>query len=149
MADSDLITLYSTRILALAADIPHHARLESPQATVRKRAPLCGSTVTIDMDVSDGKVSAYGQDIKACALGQAAASVVSSVIIGQDRAAILLARDQLRDMLNGSETTPAAPFEDLKVLAPARDYKNRHGSIMLALDTALEAFDAAAQGHMA
>ncbi len=63
--DSDLIKLYSARILALAADIPHLDRLVSPGATVKKRSPLCGSTVTVDIACSDGRISEYGQDVKA------------------------------------------------------------------------------------
>ena len=90
--ETDLIKLYSGRILALAADIPHLDRLDDPQATVKRRSPLCGSTVTVDLSVSDGRVSAFGQDVKACALGQAAASVVGSAIIGCTRAQIETAR---------------------------------------------------------
>ena len=56
-ADTDLIKLYSTRILALAAEIPHHARLDAPAATVRKRSPLCGSAVTVDLRVEDGRIA--------------------------------------------------------------------------------------------
>ena len=44
MSDSDLVKLYSGRILELAADIPHHGRLTAPDGTARKRSPLCGST---------------------------------------------------------------------------------------------------------
>ena len=32
-----------------------------------------------------------------------------------------------------------APFEDYAVLEPARDFRNRHASIMLALDATVEA----------
>ena len=80
--ETDLIKLYSGRILALAADIPHAERLETAQASVKKRSPLCGSMVTVDLDLKDGVVSAFGQDVKACALGQASASVVGGAIIG-------------------------------------------------------------------
>jgi NifU-like protein involved in Fe-S cluster formation len=76
MSDSDLIKLYSGRILELAADIPHLGRLSSPQASVKRRSPLCGSTVTVDLTMENGRVSGFAQDVKACALGQAAASVV-------------------------------------------------------------------------
>ena len=48
------------RILALAADIPLTDRLDSPQATVRKRAPLCGSTVTVDLDMEGGRIVEIG-----------------------------------------------------------------------------------------
>jgi len=139
MSDTDLIDLYSGRILELAADIPHSARLDAPQATARKRAPLCGSTVTIDLDVTDGRISRYGQDIKACALGQAAASVIGRAIIGRDAAEMGRGRDQLRAMLTDGGPAPSAPFEELKVLLPARGYKNRHASIMLTFDAISEA----------
>ena len=137
--DSELIKLYSQRILALAADIPRTERLESPDATVKKRSPLCGSTVTVDLTMKDGRVADYGQDVKACALGQAAASVVGSAIVGQSADEIRAARDALRAMLKEDGPTPPAPFDGLEVLRPAQDYKNRHASILLALDAATEA----------
>ncbi len=137
--DADLIKLYSGRILELAAAIPLTERLENPQASVKKRSPLCGSTVTVDLTVENGRVIEYGQDVKACALGQATASVVGSNIIGRTRAEVETARDQLRAMLKSGGPAPVAPFDGLEVLMPARDYKNRHASIMLTLDAASEA----------
>lgn len=137
--ESDLIKLYSSRILALAADIPLTERLENPQATVKRRAPLCGSTVTVDINLDQGRINAFGQDVRACALGQAAASVVASSIIGRTPDEICTARDQLLAMLKGSGPAPNAPFDGLKVLEPAKEYKNRHASIMLALEATVEA----------
>lgn len=140
-ADTDLIKLYSARILALAADIPHEDRLTDPDASVKKRSPLCGSTVTVDIKVNDGKISAFGQDVKACALGQAAAAVIGANVIGCTRDQILRARDQLKALLKEDGPTPDAPFADLEVLRPARDYKNRHASIMLTVEATLDAMD--------
>lgn len=137
--DGDLIKLYSGQILALAADIPHLERLNNPDASVKKRSPLCGSTVTVDVAMKDGVVSGFGQDVKACALGQAAASVVGASVIGRTPAEIETARDQLKAMLKTQAEPPEAPFDGLKVLIPARDYKNRHASIMLTLDALVEA----------
>ena len=133
-SDSDLIKLYSTRILALAADMPRTARLTAPDATVMRRSPLCGSTVTVDVSLKDGVIADYGQDVKACALGQAAAAVVGANVIGQSRAGIEAARDQMKAMLKADGPVPDAPFDGLEVLLPARDYKNRHASILLALE---------------
>lgn len=138
-AETDLIKLYSAQILALAADMPNTDRLTDPDATARKRAPLCGSTVTVDIKLSDGKVSAYGQDVKACALGQASASVVGGNVIGLTEAQIQRGRDQLHAMLTAGGPVPEAPFDGLEVLVPARDYKNRHASILLAFDSTLAA----------
>ncbi|NBR88383.1 MAG: iron-sulfur cluster assembly scaffold protein [Rhodobacteraceae bacterium] len=139
MSDTDLIKLYSSRILALAADIPHNERLSAPQATVKKRSPLCGSTVTVDVIVKDGKIAEFGQDVKACALGQAAASVVGAAAIGRTRAEVETARDQLRAMLKEGAPAPLEPFDGLSVLEPARDYKNRHASILLTIEATAQA----------
>ena len=136
---SDLIKLYSGRILALAADIPHLSRLEAPQASIRKRSPLCGSTVTVDLDMQDGRVSRFGQDVKACALGQAAAAILGQVVLGRSAGELATARDQLRAMLTANGPVPDAPFDGFEVLKPAQDYRNRHASILLALDAAAEA----------
>ena len=138
---TDLMKLYSKRILALAADIPFTDRLENPQATAMKRSPLCGSTVTVDLDVKDGKIVHFGQDVKACALGQASASVLGENVIGASRQNIEEARTQLRDMLKAGGPVPDAPFDGLEVLEPARDYKNRHASILLAYDATLDALN--------
>lgn len=139
MADTDLIQLYSGRILALAADIPYVGRLPVADGTAKRRSPLCGSTVTVDVVLDAGRVIGFAQDVKACALGQAAAAVLGSAIIGRNRAELEAARDGLRAMLKADGPVPAVPFGGYEVLLPARDYKNRHASIMLALEAAVEA----------
>jgi NifU-like protein involved in Fe-S cluster formation len=141
--DGDLIKLYSQRILALAAGIPHTERLENPQATAFKRSPLCGSTVTVDLVLEDGRIADFGQDVKACALGQASAAILGANVIGRTRAEIETAATQLKAMLKSGGPVPDAPFGDYEALQPAKDYKNRHASIMLALEATLDAFDKA------
>lgn len=142
-AEGDLIKLYSKRILALAADIPHAERLSEPTATAKRRSPLCGSTVTVDVVIRDGRIAGFGQDVKACALGQAAAAVTGANAIGRTRAEIERARDELRAMLKENGPVPSPPFDGLEVLLPARDYKNRHASILLAWEATLAAMDQA------
>jgi NifU-like protein involved in Fe-S cluster formation len=138
---TDLIQLYSKRILALAADIPHDERLASPDGSATRRSPLCGSTVTVDVTLNGDRIADFGQDVKACALGQASAAVLGAVAIGRTRAEIEAARDGLRAMLKEGAEPPAAPFDGLEVLRPARDYKNRHASILLAYEATLDAID--------
>lgn len=139
MAETDLKKLYAGRILELAADIPLSERLDAPQASVKKRSPLCGSTVTVDVKLEDGVISAFGQDVKACALGQAAASVLGGAVIGRTEAEIIAARDQLKAMLTEDGPVPSPPFQEFEALEPARDFRNRHASIMLAIEATAEA----------
>lgn len=148
-ADNDMIKLYSGRILALAADIPFLDRLDNPMATVKKRSPLCGSAVTVDVSLEDGKISAFGQDVKACALGQAAAAVTGSAVIDRSLPELIKARDELRAMLKENGPVPSAPFDDFRVLEPARDYKNRHASILLSIEATCEAVEQALQSDCA
>ena len=69
--------MYNTRIFELAAEIPRQRRLADPDATATAHSKLCGSTVTVDLKLdAAGRVSDFGQTVKACLLGQAAASVV-------------------------------------------------------------------------
>ncbi|MFN4101830.1 MAG: iron-sulfur cluster assembly scaffold protein [Pararhodobacter sp.] len=136
---SDLIKLYSTRILALTAEIPHLGRLDSPQASVKKRSPLCGSTVTVDLDLQDGRVSRFAQEVKACALGQASAAVLGAAIIGRSADELDATARALEAMLKAQGPVPAAPFDGFEALLPAREFKNRHASILLSVQAAAEA----------
>lgn len=143
MAETDLMQLYSRRILALTTAIPHQGRLEDAQASVQRRSPQCGSSVTVHLSMRDGRISDFAQEVRACALGQASASVLGQAVIGSDRDTIAQVRDQLRAMLTAEGPPPPAPFADLEALIPARAYPNRHASILLAWEATLEAIEAA------
>lgn len=138
MSDGDLMALYSRRILALAADIPHLGRLEAPQGKGSARSPQCGSTVSTEVAIEDGRVTCFAQEVRACALGQASAAVLGGVVLGRSAEELAAARDGLTTMLAGGPP-PAAPFDELEALLPARDFPNRHASIMLAWEATLAA----------
>ena len=93
----------------------------------------------MDVMVSGGRVTGFAQDVKACALGQAAAAVLGQSVMGRSLAELQTARDSLAAMLQQGAAVPAAPFQGFQVLIPAREYKNRHASILLALDATCEA----------
>lgn len=143
MSDSDLMQLYSRRILALTTAIPHLGRLSDPQAMATRRAPHCGSSVSVQLRLAEGRIAEFAQEVRACALGQASASVLGQAVIGRDRAEIAAARDALRAMLTQEAPPPRAPFDALEALMPARAYPNRHASILLAWEATLDAMDAA------
>lgn len=138
MGDSDLINLYSGRLLALAAAIPLTGRLPAPQGSASRRSPVCGSTITADVVLEGGRVAAFAQEVRACALGQASAAILGAAVIGRSRGELESACAALQAMLEGGPV-PAPPFAGYEVLLPARDYRNRHASIMLALQAACAA----------
>jgi NifU-like protein involved in Fe-S cluster formation len=140
MSDNDdMINLYSKRILAAAANIPFTAPLTDFDGTAMRRSPLCGSNLRVWVKLEDGRISAFGQDVKACALGQAAASIFASAVVGLSIDEITKGRDQMFAMLTQDGDVPEAPFDALEVLLPARAYKNRHASIMLCFEATLDA----------
>ncbi len=142
-------TLYNTRILRLAAATADAQRLDAPQGSATKVSPVCGSKVTADIDLdADGRIARHGTEVRACALGQAAATLVGAEIIGQDRDSLAAARAELADWLAGrSEAPPVWPGFD--VFTPARPHRARHPSILLAFDAAIAAADAAALARAA
>lgn len=142
MSDTDLMQLYSQRILALAADIPHLGKLANATGSAHKRSPQCGSSVTAHVLMQDGRVADFAQEVRACALGQASAGVLGGLALGRSRDEIARARDELQAMLKSGGPVPAAPFEALEVLLPAREFPNRHASILLAWEALLGAMDA-------
>ena len=131
--------LYSDKILTLAANMPHAGRLAAPDASETRVSKLCGSTVTVDLTLSDGQVSAFAQDVQACALGQAAAAVLGAHVLGARVEEIEFARDALRAMLREGGPPPAGRFADLAVLQPVKDFPARHASTLLAFEAAAAA----------
>lgn len=136
-------TLYNTAILRLAASIPHAVRLGRPQASVVRVSPVCGSKVTVDLDAdAAGRVTRFGQEVRACALGQASAALLGAHVVGRSGAEIAAARDALAAYLKGDAETPG-DWPGLDLFAPARPHKARHGSILLAFQAAAAAVETA------
>lgn len=132
-------SLYSRDILRLAASIPNQRRLQAPHATVEKRAPACGSRVAVDLVLdAGGRVAALGQEVKACALGQASAALLGAHAIGRTAAELAAARDALAGFLAGRRPDPGE-WPGLEIFAAARPFSARHASILLAFDAAAEA----------
>jgi len=131
--------IYSQRILELAAAMPRTARLAMPEATARAHSKLCGSTVTVDVAMEGDVVTDYGQSVKACLLGQSAASVMGREIIGSSAAELRAVGAAMRKMLKEDGAPPQGKWRDLAVLEPVRDYKARHASTLLVFDAVEDA----------
>jgi NifU-like protein involved in Fe-S cluster formation len=131
--------LYSARILKAAANMPRAGRLAAPDASAEKVSKLCGSRVLVDVRLEDGRIADYAQDVKACALGQAAAAILGEQVLGASVEEIESALGALRAMLKTGGAPPEGRFADLAMLAPVKDYPPRHASTMLAFEATAEA----------
>jgi NifU-like protein involved in Fe-S cluster formation len=139
-------TLYNRDILRLAASIPHQRRLAHPQASAERRSPVCGSRVVVDVVLDgEGKVVELGQEVKACALGQASAALMGAQAIGRTGAELATARDALAAYLSGRREDPG-DWPGLAHFAEARRFTARHASILLAFEAAAEAVSRARGG---
>lgn len=134
--------LYNTQILRLAASIPFQERLADPGATSEKRSPVCGSRVTVDIDMADGRVAAVGMLVRACALGQASAALMAAHVVGRTAEELATARDQLTAWLAEERAEPPE-WPGLDLFVPALPHRARHPSIRLAFEAAAEAAAAA------
>jgi NifU-like protein involved in Fe-S cluster formation len=138
MMDFDL---YNRQILRLAASIPRIGRLESPDVSVTADSRLCGSRITIDLKLADDLVAGYAHEVRACAIGQAVASVVAQVIVGLPVAEIHAGAAALRAILEQKMLPTSKPWTALEPLLPVADVRSRHGSALLpfkALELALD-----------
>ena len=136
--------LYTRDILRLAASIPHLAPLDDVDGTAELRSPTCGSRMRISVRLDQtGKVAALGQNVAACAFGQASAALMGAHAIGRSRAEVATALASLEAWL-GSRSEQPVLWPNLEILAPARDRAGRHGAILLPFRTLLAAIEAAA-----
>ena len=131
--------LYSGKILALAANMPRAGRLAAPDASAEKVAKLCGSRIVVDVVMNGDRVTDFAQEVKACALGQAAAAVLGAHIVGARAGEIEMALTAFRAMLKEGASPPTGRFSDLSMLEPVRDYPPRHASTLLAFEATAEA----------
>jgi NifU-like protein involved in Fe-S cluster formation len=131
--------VYNKKILGYAADIPRLQRLPSPDATAVGHSKLCGSKVTVDLNMKDGVVTDFGHDVKACALGQASSSIMARHVVGSSSAELKSLREQMYNMLKDNGPAPTGKWSELEALLPIRDYKARHASTLLTFDAVVDA----------
>ena len=133
--------IYNRRILELAADIPRLGRLSAPDASATAHSKLCGSTVTVDLVLRDGRVADFAHDVKACALGQASSSIMARHVVGAKADDLRLVREAMRRMLKENGPPPQGEWADLAALEPVRGFKARHASTLLTFDAVVDALD--------
>ncbi len=135
--------IYNRRILELAADIPRLGRLTEPHASASAHSRLCGSTVTVDLrtDEDGATVTDFAHDVKACALGQAASSLMARHVVGARADELRALREGVRAMLKEGAPAPEGPWAAFAVLEPIRDFRARHASTLLTFDAVVDALD--------
>lgn len=132
--------LYNTEILRLTTQIPHQTRLVSPDTTVVKTSRVCGSRLSADACVQNGVIIAFGQEVKACALGQASAAIVGEQVIGLTEAELCDIAARFRYMVKTGEVDFPEKWQKLALLAPVKDHPGRQGSVILPFEVLEQIF---------
>ena len=133
--------VYNKRILELAANIERLRRLDAPDATATAVSRLCGSKVTVDICMDGDRVSDFGHEVKACALGQASSSLMARHVVGSSADELRELRRQMYAMLKEDGDPPGGRWFELEALLPVRGFKPRHASTLLTFDAVVDAIE--------
>lgn len=136
-----LDSVYNSKIIEYAGNIQKLGELESPDAKSRVHSKLCGSTVDVSLKMEKNIVSDFAHSVKACALGQAASSIMARVIVGSTSDELRELRNTMYKMLKEDGPAPTGKFEEFKFLQPVKEYKARHASTLLTFDAVVNCVD--------
>ena len=134
--------LYTRDILRLAASLGEPGGLERADGEAARRAPTCGSQISVAVSMADGRVTALSQRVEACAFGQAAAALMQAAAPGTNRDEARAALAGVERWLKGDDSAVDS-WPGLGVLEPARSRLGRHGAILLPFEALLSAIEAA------
>jgi nitrogen fixation NifU-like protein len=133
--------LYNDAILAEARAGHGNGRLNAPDASSTCDNPLCGDRVTIDVALTEGKVTGLAQKARGCLLTQAAASVIGRHGHGLTLAEARRTQVALERLLAGEEPAPGWP--ELSMFAPVAAVRSRHECVLLPFRALTEALRSA------
>lgn len=135
-----LLQLYNRELIELSAQVEEPKSLPRADARATCISLICGSEVTVELSLKEGRVAGFGYIIEACSLTKAVVAIMARAIIGKTRAEIAAAGAELKAMLDKKSAPPSGEWGALKILEPVIDYKARHESIMLPFDAVEKAF---------
>jgi len=137
--------LYTIEILRLAASIPHFGPLGDSDGQAEVGSPTCGSTISVAVKLDEnGRVRELGQQVEACAFGQASAALMGAHALGRQAHEVQSAITDLSDWLDGSREDPGR-WPGLGALSVARSRKGRRGAMLLPFRALLAAIEDAAK----
>jgi len=133
--------IYNAELINISNQVDKASRLNQPDTTASAISIICGSEVTVDLKITNNKVSDFGYEIAACALTKAAVAVMKFAIIGKTQQDIQDAANMLEFMLKHDGKILDGDWSGLQLLEPVKDYTARHNSIMLPFVAVEKAFN--------
>jgi len=112
---AELRDLYQQVILDHNRNPRHHRRLDHASHTAEGHNPLCGDRIHLDLVIEDGVIRDVGFEGSGCAISTAAASLMTSAVLGKTTAEA----EKLFEAFHAMVVDPDAPAgpKDLGKLA--------------------------------
>lgn len=130
--------LYSPRLLALSAELANFPFDAGAQFIAERRSRTCGSTIKLGIDCDEhGRVSAFGLQLAACAVGQSSAAIMARGLEGIEYDDLARAVKDIQNWLERDGPLPT--WRDFDALAAAHAHTGRHEALLLPWKAALEA----------
>jgi nitrogen fixation NifU-like protein len=133
------LALYQKEILNLAAAGEKPLVLADADISVRVDNPLCGDRVTIDITLTDDRITGIGHKVQGCALCQASAALIAAEVVGATGSEISAASEQLTKFIADEDDAVELSWPKMAVFAPVREFKNRLECLKLPFTAVLRA----------
>jgi nitrogen fixation NifU-like protein len=130
--------IYQRAILELATAATGHGSLPSPDARALLDNPLCGDCVEMQVDVSDGRITALAHEVQGCLLCRAAASVIGKRAVGSTLKDIEAVGASVSAMLE-TQAAPPSSWEDLAAFTPVHGHRSRYRCVQLPFEALISA----------
>ena len=136
-------SLYHEEIVALARSGEGAGLAETADAEVMIDNPLCGDRITLQVDMTNGRISALRHKVRGCALCEASAAMIARRATGLNTDDCRAARDGIEAIVRRGETVTEPLWPEMQAFAPVHSRKSRQDCVLLpfdALDEALKNF---------
>ena len=129
--------IYNNRLLALAKDNKFHIALDSVDAQISKKNPLCGDNIDILLALDKDKISAVQLLVSGCALLKASSNALAEKILHMHVAEVRSLAENFIDAFKGDRELPSGS-ENLKELLVLKDFPARSRCVLLPFEAMLE-----------
>ena len=145
--------LYREVILDHYRNPRHEGSLENPDAHAEGNNPLCGDEISLDLAITDGRVTDVAVLGRGCSISQASASMMASAVDGKSLDEIGELTHRVKALLSIEEgdpgidpERPGAALGDLEALQGVKQFPVRIKCADLAWTTLSEALDGVGGG---
>lgn len=133
--EGDVPALYPAHLLAHYRNPRHRGSLPRPRQEARVRNPSCGDEITLHLRVAGERVEAIRFEGEGCAISQASASMMATLLEGRTVAEAHEASGRFNALLAGDAGAAADPgLGDLRALAEVARFPVRARCARLAFE---------------